>query len=115
MSRRSERVGDVLREELNRLLLRELRDPRIGMATISRVEVSPDLQHARVYVSALGDEDERLQSVRTLERAAGFLRRHLAKSLDLRRTPELRFLLDRGTDHSLRISEILGESDVDAT
>ena len=106
-------MGDQVREELNRLVLREIRDPRVGLATISRVEVSPDLQHARVYVSTLGADEDRDASVDALTHAAGFLRSKLASSLSLRRTPELHFELDRGAEHSFHISGLLGDVDHD--
>ena len=112
MTRRADRVGDVLREELNRLVLREIRDPRVGMATVSRVEMSADLRHARVYVSTLGSEEERVACVAALAHAGGFLRTRLASSLRLRYTPELLFELDRGAEQSLRIATLL--KDIDA-
>jgi len=107
MSQRTERIADQIRAELATLLQRELRDPRVRLATISRVVVSADLGHARVGVSALGAEAERAAAVAGLESAKGFLRRELARRLSLRTTPELRFELDRGAEHGQRIAEIL--------
>lgn len=107
MSQRTVRLGDLLRTELSALLQREMRDPRVALATISAVEVSADLRHAMVRVSALGDEEARRETVRALEHARGFLRRELARRIDLRITPELRFELDRGAEYSQRISELL--------
>ncbi len=110
MTLRTERVGDMLRAEINTLLLREVRDPRVKLATVARVEVSGDLRHARVAVSALGTEEEREACVAALVKARGFLRSKLASRLKrLRSTPELSFELDRAADHNLRISEILDE------
>jgi len=111
MSQRTLRIGDQLRAELSQLLLREVRDPRVRLATISHVEVSADASHALVRVSALGDEPQRLAVIEGLERAKGFLRRELAHRLSLRTTPELRFVLDRGAEHSQRINEILAGLD----
>lgn len=111
MSQRTQRIGDQIRAELAELMLRELRDPRVKLATISRVEVSPDLSHAIVRVSVLGDEAQRTAAVAGLEHARGFLRRELARRLSLRLTPELRFLLDRGAEHSQRIDELLAGLD----
>jgi ribosome-binding factor A len=111
MSQRTQRIGDQIRAELAELLLRELRDPRVKLATISRVEVSPDLSHAVVHVSVLGDESQRTAAVAGLEHARGFLRRELAHRLSLRTTPDLRFLLDRGAEHSQRIDELLAGLD----
>lgn len=107
MSQRTERIGDLLRAELSTLLRREMRDPRVALAAISAVEVSRDLRWARVQVSALGEEAHRLEVVAALERAKGYLRRELAQRLDLRTTPELRFELDRGPEHSQRIADLL--------
>jgi ribosome-binding factor A len=113
MSQRTERIADLLRAELADLLLRELRDPRVRLATISRIEVAADLGHALVHVSALGDESQRAAAMNGLESASGFLRRELAHRLSLRQIPALRFVLDRGAEHSLRISEILADLDGD--
>jgi ribosome-binding factor A len=111
MTRRTERVGDQLTRELNDLLLREIRDPRVRLATVSRVEVSGDLQHARAAVSYLGSEEERAACIEALRGASGFLRSKLGSRLRLRTTPELQFVIDRGPEHSLNIAKILDELD----
>lgn len=114
MSRRTQRVGDLLRAELSDLLLKRVRDPRVKMATVSRVEVSADLSYARVGVSVLGEDDEREEAVEALIHARGFLRSELARRLrHLRVIPELRFELDRGPEHSQRISDLLEELHAD--
>lgn len=113
MSQRTDRIADLLRAELAALLQRELRDPRVRLASISRVEVSADLGHARVFVSVLGDEGVRAESVRGLESAGGFLRRQLAHRLSLRQVPELHFTLDRGAEHSLHIAALLDDAKKD--
>jgi ribosome-binding factor A len=107
MSQRTERVGDLLRTELAELIQREMRDPRVHLVTVTTVEVSADLRYASVGISALGDEQRRTEAVSALESARGFLRRELAGRLSLRVVPELRFRLDRGAEHSQRISELL--------
>lgn len=107
MSRRSDRVGDLIRAELSDLLLREVKDPRVKLASITEVDVTSDLRRAVVKVSALGEEEQRLETVEALRHARGFLRTELAHRLRLRVTPELIFELDRGAEHSQRISEIL--------
>lgn len=109
MTRRPERVGDQIVRELNELLLREVRDPRARMATVSRVAVSGDLHHARAFVSLYGSEEERDACLAALRGAAGFLRSKLGARLRLRSTPELAFELDRGPEHSLKISRILDD------
>jgi ribosome-binding factor A len=109
MTRRTERVGDQIRRELNDLLLREVRDPRVRLATVSRVEVSGDLHHARAAVSLLGSEQERDACLAALRGAAGFLRSKLGARLRLRVTPELAFEIDRGPEASLKIAQILDD------
>ncbi|MFP3940703.1 MAG: 30S ribosome-binding factor RbfA [Acidobacteriota bacterium] len=107
MTRRSDRVGDMLRAELADLVIRELADPRVRGATVSRVDVSPDLRHADVGISILGDETDRLEAVEVLRGARGFLRSRLARKVRLKNVPDLRFQLDRGPERSQRISDLL--------
>jgi len=107
MRKRTEKVGDLLRSELARIIRHEVRDPRVGLATVARVELSGDLSYAEVRISVLGDDETRTASIATLCRAKGFIRTCLARSVRLRTVPELRFTLDRGAEHSQRISDIL--------
>jgi ribosome-binding factor A len=107
LSTRIDRLGDLVRAELSELLRREVRDPRVGLATVSRVEVTSDLRHAQVWVSALGSDEQRDATIAALDHARGYLRRELAHRLDLRVTPELHFKLDRAAEHSQRISDLL--------
>jgi ribosome-binding factor A len=108
VSRRTLRVADLLRRELSELLIHRVRDPRVRLATVSHVEVSPDLRRAEVRVSVLGDEEQRNEAVAGLVHARGFLRSELAHRLkSLKVTPELVFELDRGAEHSQRISDLL--------
>jgi ribosome-binding factor A len=102
-----ERVGDQLRAELSQLLLREVHDPRVKLATVTSVAVSSDLGRAEVKISALGTEEERQATLEGLRHAKGFLRSELAHRLRLRTTPELVFELDRGAEHSQQISDLL--------
>lgn len=106
---RPARVADQIRSELATLLAREVHDPGIGFVTLTRVQVSPDLQQARVYYTALGDEPTRRKSARALERAAPFLRRQIGSRLRLRRTPELIFVFDESIAGQDRIEQILDE------
>lgn len=96
-----------MRVELAELISREVKDPRIGFATVTRVEVSGDLHHARVYVSVLGNAEEQAGSIAGLTSAAGFLRHEIAQRLDLRRAPELAFTLDAGAEAGERIELLL--------
>jgi ribosome-binding factor A len=105
--RRPERLGHEIRVILSELMVREVKDPRIGFVTITRVEVTPDLHHARVYVSILGTPEEQKASLEGLSSAAGFLRHEIAHHLDMRRTPELSFALDQGAEAVERIDSLL--------
>ncbi len=109
-SHRPDRVGDQLRQERRELLSRgEVHDPGIGFITLTRVKVSPDLQLARVYYTTLGDEAARRQTAKALQRATGFLRKHVGDRLQLRRVPELQFQFDESVTHQDRVEQILRE------
>src|SRR5512138_320344 len=106
---RPDRVADQILGELGQLLAREVHDPGIGFVTITRVAVTPDLQHARVSYTVLGDEKARRNSARALERAAPFLRRQIGSRLRLRRIPDLEFLYDESIAGQDRIEQLLKE------
>jgi ribosome-binding factor A len=108
-SQRPSRVGEQIREDLTELLAREVHDPGIGFLTITRVQVTSDLQSARVYYTILGDAQARKQSSRALERATPFLRRQLGRRLRLRRIPELHFFFDENIERLDRVERILQE------
>jgi ribosome-binding factor A len=100
-------VGERILVELARILREELRDPRVGFVTLTGVEVSPDLRHATVYVSVLGDD--LAPTLKALGHAVPFLRRELARSAGLKHTPSLRFMEDRSIRGAQRIEDLLGE------
>jgi ribosome-binding factor A len=104
---RPARVADQIRGELASMLAREVHDPGIGFVTLTRVQMSPDLQQARVWYTVLGDDKARANSARALERAAGFLRRQLGARLRLRRAPDLTFVYDDSVAGQDRIEQIL--------
>jgi len=105
---RPDRVGDQIRQELSELLTRgAVHDPGIGFITVTRVQVSPDLQHARVFYTSMGDEQARRETSLALERATPFFRRQLGARVRLRRVPELEFRFDRTVEHQDRIEQIL--------
>ncbi len=104
---RPTRVGELLQAELAHLLLRQLKDPRLNMVTISAVEMSSDLRHACVYISRIGSAAEQQDALAGCARAAGFMRSQLGKNLTLRYTPELTFKLDTAIAYGVRISRIL--------
>ena len=108
MSRRMGRVNELIREELSVLLLHELKDPRIvAMTTVTHVETSPDLEHARVYVSIMGSDEEQSGVMQGLKSAEGFLRRSLAGRVKMRRVPALAFALDTSLEQGAQMLELI--------
>ena len=103
------RVAEAVREVASETILYELRDPRVKMVTVTRAEVSGDLQHAKVYVSIMGTEKEQKLTLRGLQHAAGFIQSKLAQRLQTRFTPVLQFVLDQGVKKSIEMSRILNE------
>jgi ribosome-binding factor A len=106
---RPERVADQIRAEVTAMISRELHDPGVGFVTVTRVQVTPDLQHARVYYTSLGDEAARKTTARALERASGFMRRQIGGRLRLRRAPEIHFEFDESIGHQDRVEQLLKE------
>jgi ribosome-binding factor A len=106
---RPDRVADQLRGELAQLLAREVHDPGIGFITITRVQVTPDLQVARVFYTALGDDKARSASERAIGRATPFLRRQIGSRLRLKRVPELHFIYDESIAGQDRVERLLNE------
>jgi ribosome-binding factor A len=113
-SHRPERVAEAIRQTVAAFLTGNVRDPRVGFVTVTGVEVSADLGHARVRVSVMGSEEEKAKSLEGLASAARFLRAQIAKELPLRVTPELRFELDRGLEHAQQIDRVLRDLEEDA-
>jgi ribosome-binding factor A len=107
---RTRRVGEQVQRELAALIRDEIKDPRLGMVSISAVEVSRDLGHARVYVSVLGSEKQSGESVDVLNHASGFLRHKLGKLMHMRVIPELRFYLDRSLEEGARLGALINEA-----
>lgn len=108
MSRRMGRVNELIREELSVLLLHELKDPRIvAMTTVTHVETSPDLEHARVYVSVMGSDEEQSGVMQGLRSAEGFLRHSLAVRVKMRRVPALAFALDTSMEQGAQMLELI--------
>jgi ribosome-binding factor A len=101
------RVNEAVREVLSARIAEGLNDPRIGFVTLTSVETSPDLRHARVYVSVLGDESARTDTLAGLASAHGLLQQAIANELRLKRTPTLQFVFDESIDRGMRISELL--------
>lgn len=107
---RTRRVGEQLQRELAGLMRGELKDPRLGMVSVSAVQVSRDLSHAKVYVSVLGSEEQAEASLRVLKHAAGYLRHKLGKLLHIRVIPELHFFHDRSLEEGARMGALINRA-----
>src|SRR5262249_39115175 len=104
------RVAEVVREVASETILYELRDPRVKRVTVTRTEVSGDLQHAKVYVSVMGTEKEQQLTLHGLKHAAGFIQSKLGKRLQTRFTPTIHFILDQGVKHSIEMTRLINEA-----
>jgi ribosome-binding factor A len=100
-------VAEVIKEEIAALILHGLKDPRIGFVSVTRVEVSEDLRHAKVFVSVYGDGESTKKSIEGLENAKGFIRQRIGKRIRMRYLPEITFRVDRSIIESIRIEEII--------
>jgi ribosome-binding factor A len=104
------RVAEAVREVASETILYELRDPRVKLVTVTRAEVSGDLQHAKVYVSVMGTPKEQQLTLHGLQHAAGFVQAKLARRLQTRFTPVIRFVLDHGVKHSIEMTRLINEA-----
>jgi len=107
--KRTDRLNEQLKQEISILVRDEVRDPRVGMVTITAVETSPELDHARVFINTLGDDEEKEQAVEGLRSASPFIRSQLSRRLHIRRVPELHFQIDRVLEEANRIEALLRE------
>ena len=106
-SDRMRRVNEAMREVLSAAITTELKDPRVGFVTVTAVETSPDLRHARVFVSVLGNPGERRRSLKALDSAHGYLQRRVAAELRMKNTPLIQFVYDETPERGMRINELL--------
>lgn len=106
---RQDKVGEALKREIGSIIHDELKDPRLGFITITRVELTPDLRYAKVFFSVLGKDEEYKKTKEALDSALGFIRRLIAQRISLRFTPEIAFKEDRSVEYSIKIQEILDE------
>ena len=106
-SDRLRRVDEAVRQVLSDAVATDLKDPRVGFVTVTAVKTSPDLRHARVYVSVLGDEAARQASLDGLRSAHGFLQRRVASELRMKHTPTLDFVYDDSVERGMRLSELI--------
>lgn len=111
-TRRSARVDELLRERVAEIV-REIRDPRVGFVTIMGVSTSPDLRHARVYVSVLGDDEERAETLQALQNASGWVQGRVAEQIRLRYHPRIEFVLDHTLEQASRMDELIAEMRAD--
>jgi ribosome-binding factor A len=109
VSQRTDRIDELLRQEIGSIVTREVADPRIGFATITKVETTPDLRHAKVWVSVIGQPKERSQTISALSRAMPFVRRELGRTLRLKRIPDLHVELDDTAERGTRVMHLLDE------
>ena len=110
---RMRRVDEAMREVLSGAITSELKDPRVGFVTVTAVETSPDLRHARVFVSVLGNPGERRRSLQALSNARGYLQRRIGSELHIKNTPTLEFVYDDTAERSQRINELLSSPEED--
>ncbi|WP_010282331.1 30S ribosome-binding factor RbfA [Bacillus timonensis] len=114
MSLRPNRVGEQMKKELSDIIGRKIKDPRIGFVTVTDVQVTGDLQQAKVFISVLGDEEQRQNTLKGLAKAKGFIRSEIGQRIRLRKTPEILFEFDESIDYGNRIESILHEINKDS-
>ncbi|AET60419.1 30S ribosome-binding factor RbfA [Paenibacillus sp. NRS-1782] len=110
---RTGRVGEQIKKELSQLIQTELKDPRIGFITVTGVDLTNDLSQAKIYLSVLGDEEQKTSSLKALDKANGYLRSELGKRIRLRHIPELIFKIDESIAYGSRIEKLLSDIDKD--
>lgn len=113
MKLRANRVGEQMKKELGDIIGRKIKDPRIGFVTVTDVQVSGDLQLAKVYISVLGDDEQRQNTLKGLAKAKGFIRSEIGQRIRLRKTPEISFEFDESIDYGHRIETLLHEINKD--
>ncbi|MCE5182891.1 MAG: 30S ribosome-binding factor RbfA [Betaproteobacteria bacterium] len=109
-SLRAGRIAEQIQRELAELIQLEIKDPRVGLVTLTGVEVTPDYAHAKVYFTSMKSAEEALKAKAALEHAAGFLRSQLAHRMKLRVTPQLHFIHDTSVEHGVRLSQLIDEA-----
>ena len=115
---RTSRIGEVIMRELAQMIQQEVSDPRVGMVTVSHVSVTPDLKYAKVYITRLNgikSEKDVNECIEGLTNAAGFLKRGIAKRVEIRTIPELRFYYDKSLEHGFHMDELIAKANEDLT
>lgn len=110
---RTTRVAEQMKKEVASIVEKDLKDPRIGFITITNVELSNDLRHAKIFFSSLGNEEEQKRSLAGLDNAKGFIRKEIASRIQLRYAPEILFRIDNSIEHGVKIAQILSEINAD--
>ena len=108
-SQRNERVQEALRQEISRILQNEIKDPRIGFLTVTKVDLTKDLRYARVYFSVLGEDKDKALAIKGLNSAKGYLKGLLSEKIKLRFMPELEFKIDESLEHTKHVYDILDQ------
>lgn len=104
------RINDEIKREVSEIIRSELKDPRVGVITsVIKVETTNDLKYCKIYVSILGDDEQKKETMEGLKNASGFIRKQIAVRINLRNTPELKFVLDNSLEYSFKISKIINE------
>ena len=114
MSHRANRVGEQMKKELSEIIGRKIKDPRIGFVTVTDVAVTGDLQQATVYISVLGDEEQKENTLKGLSKATGFIRSEIGQRIRLRKTPEISFEFDESVTYGNRIESLITQIHSDA-
>jgi ribosome-binding factor A len=109
MKLRPTRLGEQMKKEMSDIISRKIKDPRIGFVTVTDVQVTGDLQQAKVYISVLGDEEQKQNTLKGLAKAKGFIRSEIGQRIRLRKTPEILFEFDESIDYGNRIETLIGE------
>ncbi|SRR6056297_3358317 len=108
-NKRVRRLQELLKEEISQIILREVKDPRIGFVSVTDVEVSGDLRHAKVFVSVYGSENEKEETMEGLEKATGFVRKLIGERITTYHTPEIMFRYDDSIEHGVYISKLIND------
>lgn len=106
---RNSRVGEQMKKELSQIIQLEIKDPRIGFVTVTGVEVTGDLQEAKVYISVMGSEEQKENSMKALQKAKGFIRSEMGRRIQLRHTPDLIFKIDQSIEYGSKIEHLLND------
>ena len=109
MSKRANKVAEQMKKELTEIIVRRLKDPRVGFITVTGVEVTGDLQQAKVFITVLGDDETKKTTLEALEKATGFIRSEIGSRIRLRKTPEIAFLYDESIDYGNHIEKLISD------